>query len=42
MAFETEIKDNELHFDYKIKKGVCQTMNASFLMEKMGITSSLS
>ena len=40
MAFETEIKDNELYFDYKLKRGVCQTMNASFLMEKMGITSS--
>jgi len=41
MAFETEIKDNELHFDYKIKKGICQTMNASFLIEKMGITHAL-
>ena len=38
MAFETEIKDNELFFDYKLKRGICQTMNASFLMEKMGIT----
>lgn len=37
-AFETEIKNNELYFDYQIKKGVCQTMNASFLMQKMGIT----
>ena len=33
-----EIKDGELHFDYLFKNGVCQNMNASYLLEKMGIT----
>ena len=36
--FETEIKDDELHFDYQLKKGICQNMNASFLLKKMKIT----
>jgi len=36
--FEVEIKDNELDFDYKIKTGVSQNLNATFLMKKMGIT----
>ena len=35
--FDAEIIDNELHFDYKFKKGICQNMNASFLLKKMGI-----
>lgn len=35
--FDAEVIDNELHFDYKFKKGVCQNMNASFLLQKMGI-----
>ncbi|MEX0291512.1 MAG: DNA mismatch repair protein MutS [Flavobacteriaceae bacterium] len=35
--FDAEIIDNELHFDYKFKEGVCQNMNASFLLKKMGI-----
>ena len=36
--FEVEIANNELVFDYKIKDGVSQNLNASFLMKKMGIT----
>jgi len=36
--FEVEIKNNELDFDYKIKTGVSQNLNATFLMKKMGIT----
>ncbi|MEE4259037.1 MAG: DNA mismatch repair protein MutS [Bacteroidales bacterium] len=36
--FEVEIKDNELVFDYKLKKGISQNLNATFLMKKMGIT----
>ena len=36
--FEVEIKDNELIFDYKLKDGVSQNLNATFLMKKMGIT----
>ena len=35
--FDAEIKNDELHFDYKLKKGVCQNMNASFLLRKMEI-----
>ncbi len=35
--FDAEIIDNELHFDYTFKKGICQNMNASFLLKKMGI-----
>ncbi|MCB2201188.1 DNA mismatch repair protein MutS [bacterium] len=36
--FEVEIKDNELKFDYKLKDGISQNLNATFLMKKMGIT----
>ncbi|MFS4455988.1 MutS-related protein [Maribacter sp. 2304DJ31-5] len=35
--FDAEIINNELHFDYKFKKGICQNMNASFLLKKMEI-----
>ncbi|PIE87154.1 MAG: DNA mismatch repair protein MutS [Bacteroidetes bacterium] len=35
--FDAEIVDNELYFDYQLKVGVCQNMNASFLLKKMGI-----
>lgn len=35
--FDAEIIDDELHFDYKFKKGICQNMNASFLLKKMEI-----
>ncbi|RKN79397.1 MutS-related protein [Ulvibacterium marinum] len=35
--FDAEIIDNELHFDYKLKAGICQNMNASFLLKKMEI-----
>ena len=35
--FDAEIIDNELHFDYKFKEGICQNMNASFLLKKMEI-----
>jgi ABC-type multidrug transport system fused ATPase/permease subunit len=35
--FDAEIIDNELHFDYKFKQGICQNMNASFLLRKMEI-----
>ncbi len=35
--FDAEIIDDELHFDYKFKDGICQNMNASFLLKKMGI-----
>lgn len=35
--FDAEILDGELNFDYKFKEGVCQNMNASFLLKKMQI-----
>ena len=35
--FDAEIIDDELHFDYHLKKGICQNMNASFLLKKMNI-----
>ncbi len=35
--FDAEIIDDELHFDYKMKNGVCKNMNASFLLKKMEI-----
>ncbi len=34
---DAEIIDDELSFDYTLKKGICQNMNASFLLEKMGL-----
>ncbi len=36
-SFDARIKGKELIFDYKIRDGVCQNMNASFLMQQMGI-----
>ena len=35
--FDASIENNELYFDYIFKKGICQNMNASFLLKKMGI-----
>ncbi|WP_405267761.1 MutS-related protein [Cellulophaga sp. Ld12] len=35
--FDAEIIADELHFDYKFKDGICQNMNASFLLKKMQI-----
>lgn len=35
--FDAEIINNELHFDYTFKQGVCKNMNASFLLQKMDI-----
>jgi len=35
--FDAEIINDELYFDYKFKKGICQNMNASFLLRKMEI-----
>jgi len=36
-CFEVEIINNELHFDYKLKNGICQNKNATFIMKKMEI-----
>ncbi|WP_029034122.1 MutS-related protein [Salinimicrobium terrae] len=35
--FDAEIINNELNFDYRFKEGICQNMNASFLLKKMEI-----
>ncbi|PQV51611.1 MutS-like protein [Jejuia pallidilutea] len=35
--FDAEIIDDELHFDYTLKEGICKNMNASFLLKKMDI-----
>ena len=37
-CFEVKIKDEEFIYDYKLKEGICKTMNATDLMKKMGIT----
>ena len=36
-CFEVEIENQEFNFDYKLRSGVCKTMNATELMKKMGI-----
>ncbi|VAW28652.1 MutS-related protein, family 1, partial [hydrothermal vent metagenome] len=36
--FEVEIEHDQLQFDYLLKEGVAQNLNATFLMKKMGIT----
>ena len=35
--FDVQVSGEELYFDYKLKKGICQSMNASLLMKKIGI-----
>lgn len=35
--FDVQVSGDELYFDYKLKTGVCQSMNASILMKKIGI-----
>lgn len=35
--FDGEIKDDKLIFDFKLRKGVCQSANALVLMKKVGI-----
>jgi hypothetical protein len=36
-SFEATIENDQLSFDYKLKPGLAQKMNATFLMKKMGI-----
>jgi len=36
-CFEVEIKNNDLHFDYKLRNGICKNKSATFLMQKMGV-----
>lgn len=35
--FDANIENDVLSFDYKLQRGIAQTMNASFLMKNMGI-----
>lgn len=35
--FDVQVKGEELFFDYKLKEGVCHSLNASLLMKKIGI-----
>ena len=35
--FDAQIVNDELFFDYTFKQGICQNMNASFLLKKMNI-----
>jgi DNA mismatch repair ATPase MutS len=37
MRFEVDILEDRLEFDYKLKPGISQNLNATFLMKKMGI-----
>jgi len=38
-CFEVEINNDKILFDYKLRKGITQNMNASILMQQMGIFS---
>ena len=35
--FDVQVSGEELFFDYKLKEGVCKSLNASILMKKIGI-----
>ncbi len=35
--FDVQVSNDELFFDYKLKPGVCNSLNASILMKKIGI-----
>ncbi|MFT3907940.1 MAG: hypothetical protein QM737_00825 [Ferruginibacter sp.] len=35
--FDAQVDKEELFFDYKLKPGVCESLNASILMKKIGI-----
>jgi len=35
--FDVQVSGEELYFDYKLKEGVCKSLNASILMKKIGI-----
>jgi DNA mismatch repair ATPase MutS len=39
-CFEADISNDQLSFDYKLKRGRAHRMNATFLMKKMGILDS--
>ena len=35
--FDVQVEGEELYFDYRLKTGICQSLNASILMKKIGI-----
>ena len=35
--FDVKVNNEELYFDYKLNRGICNSMNASILMKKIGI-----
>ncbi|WP_018617099.1 MutS-related protein [Segetibacter koreensis] len=35
--FDVQVEGEELYFDYKLKRGICKSLNASILMKKIGI-----
>lgn len=35
--FDVQVNNEELYFDYKLKEGICNSLNASILMKKIGI-----
>ncbi len=35
--FDIDYEDGDLVFDYKVKEGICQNFNASFLLKRLGI-----
>ena len=35
--FDAQVSNDELFFDYKLKEGICNSINASILMKKIGI-----
>ena len=35
--FDVQVEKEELYFDYKLKPGVCTSLNASILMKKIGL-----
>ena len=37
-CFEVQIDKQEFVYDFKLRRGVCQTLNATELMKKMGIS----
>ncbi|MEP7106842.1 MAG: hypothetical protein ABI760_02650 [Ferruginibacter sp.] len=35
--FDAQVRNEELYFDYKLKEGICSSINATILMKKIGI-----
>lgn len=35
--FDVQVEGEELYFDYRLKEGICNSLNASILMKKIGI-----